>query len=116
MIRGRWPQGTEVQGDAACIGSGVTGKRGLLERFGEGGAAIPADQRWEADQERHQPNDKDHHLCSTRRHQRPVLDGTRDCEVSIHGNGTQVQDGSGAHPHIDDEPALAPDLPKDPHI
>lgn len=73
-------------------------------------------QRRKADREAEHPDETDKELRAAHGHDAGVLHWTGHGDVAVEGDGAQVQDGSGAHPHIHGEPAFAPETAEDPHL
>lgn len=79
-------------------------------------AVVPADQRWETNDETQEPDDGQKNLGPERRHDGGIGNGPGDGQVAIQADGAQIQDGSRAHPDVDGQPDGAPNLTENPHV
>ena len=79
-------------------------------------AVVPADQRWETNDETQEPNDGQKDFRSKWRHNGWIGNGTSDGQVAIETDGAQIQDRRRTHPDVDGQPNGAPNLTENPHV
>lgn len=79
-------------------------------------AVLPPHKGREADHETEDPQTGDQHFGPRGGHDAGVRYGPRHGHVAVQRDGAQVEDGRGAHPDVQGQPHVAPDVSKYPHL
>ena len=79
-------------------------------------AAVPANQRREADHEGQDPDGNDEQLGSGRCHEAGVTDWSTDGDVPVDADCDEVVDRRSAHPHVHRQPDATPTLAERPVV